>query len=387
MTATDARTEATTPQAVDAPRMRVDWNAPEIVVPQTTRVLVVASGHQFSTKDVYDSAVNGFKAAGCEVVGYPFHDYLSDMMDLVEDWKERGIPSPTQRLIDRAASPVFKRALAFRPDLIFFITGYVFPQADALLLGQYARTAVWLTEGPYQWESEFVAQGDFKHAFTNERKCVERFRAERRAAGHPHPENVHYLPHAYDPDRHYPREADPALRSDVCFVGSPFPERQALFGAADFRDLKVVARGLWTELEMESILDPQTGLIENAKAHDLYAAAAVNVNHHRLSRYYGDGRQIEDGEAESLNLRAYELAAAGCFQVCDDSRPELLEVFGDAVPTYRHRDGKDLERVVRYWLARPEERAEKAAEAQERVHAHTVQARIETVLSIVFDKE
>lgn len=372
---------------IDSPRQRVDWNAPEMTIPQTTRVLVIAPGHQFSTRDVYDSAVNGFKAAGCDVRGFDFHDEIGSLMPLIDQWREAGFESPVRRLIERAASQAFPRAMAFRPDLIFFVTGYVFPQAGALLLGQYTRTAVWLTEGPYQWESEFVTQGDYRWAFTNERMLVERFRAERRDVGHPQIEDVHYLPHAYDPDRHYPREVDPALASDICFVGSPFPERQALFRDADFSGLNVVTRGLWTDIDVEdSILDEQSGLIENARAHDLYAAAKVNVNHHRLTRYYGDERQIEPGEAESLNLRAYELAAAGCFQICDDSRPELQEVFGDSVPVYRHTDGKDFERVARYWLDRPEERAEKAAEARQRVMDHSVQARINRVLDIVFDR-
>ncbi len=82
-------------------------------------------------------------------------------------------------------------------------------------------------------------------------------------------------------------------------------------------------------------------------------------------------------DAESLNPRAYELAACGVLQV-SDPRAELRERFHAAVPTYE--TAVELEQVVRYYLAHPEERAQAAALAQRLVQGETFDRRVETLI-------
>lgn len=374
------RFSATTISAMSVVR----YDEPVITFPRPQpRVFVVAPGHLHSTKDVYDNAVNGLKACGAEVVGYPYHEYIQLFMRLGDHLDALGTEHATDVILQLASDGAFPRVMAFRPNLILFVTGYVFPQAAALLLGQYGKTAVWLTEGPYQTPTEMMCQSGFRTAFTNERRMVARIKGWRAEAGHPRPDDVHYLPHCYDPERHRPIPREmiaPEYHSDVCFIGSPFPERQVLFGGVNWDGIDVRWRGVWSSRKLDQLYMPPDGAVANDEAHLFYAGTTIAINHHRVIRYYGHDDEISDGEAESINLRAYELAAAGVFQISDDSRPELAEVFGDSIPTYRQGDAADLERVIRYYLAHPDERRRHAEDALAIVGQHTAEARMRFVL-------
>lgn len=378
--------------AAGIPLLHLDHTAADepLLDPTLRRVMVIYPGHRHATRDVADNVVAGLRANGVHVLPFHYDAHIAALLPLERIWREELGLTPelaTARLLQVASDAAFPRALAYRPDLVLFVTGYVFPQAGAALLGLYTRTAVLLTESPYQWETESRLCTAFNWTFTNERRSVTPLAAVRRALGHPHPERVAYLPHGFDPDRHHPRDPVPALACDVCFVGSPFPERQALFAGVDWSGITFRARGLYACPEDGSLDDPERGFVDNDEAHRLYASAKIVINHHRRVRYYGHPEQIAPGEAESLNPRVYELAAAGVFQLCDDSRPELGELFGEAIPTYRADDPADLERRIRYYLAHPEERARLAALARERAQPHTCQARMRVLLDTIFGSD
>jgi len=63
--------------------------------------------------------------------------------------------------------------------------------------------------------------------------------------------------------------------------------------------------------------------------------------------------------AESLNPRAYELAACGAFHL-STYRQEVAETFGDLVPTFE--TPADAEALIHKWLADPEGRARAASQ-------------------------
>lgn len=348
----------------------------------TTRVMVVAPGHRYSTRDVYDNIVAGLRALpDVDVLPFPYHDYIEAMLPLAPHWREEGVADADATLLLRASDAAFPRFMAYRPNLVIVVTGTTFPLAASALMAQYTRTAVVLTESPYQREQEQQLSVAFHDVFTNERACVDAFVAHRRAAGHVEPGRVHYLPHTFNPAVHHPRDVEPTV--DVCFIGSPFPERQALFAGVDWSGMSVVMRGMQADPTRPETADD---FVTNAEAHDIYASARVVINHHRTVRYYGESEHIASGEAESLNPRTYELAAAGVFQVCDDSRPELAEVFGDSIPTYRQGDSRDLERVIRYYLDRPEERRRLAEAARARVQGHDCASRARYIVDRCNDR-
>ena len=352
------------------------------------RVMVVAPGHRYSTRDVYDTIVAGLRAQpDVEVLAFPYHEYIEALLPLEYHWmNDLGMSAEDaeQQTLLRASDAAFPRFLAFRPNLVIVVTGTTFPMPASALMSQWTHTAIVLTESPYQREVEEQLSVAFHDVFTNERTCVPRFIAHRRAMDHAEPERVHYLPHMYNPAVHRARQSQSGYESDVCFIGSPFPERLALFDGVDWSGIRLLTRGLKADPS-----NPDTtaaDFVDNQTAHDIYASAKIVINHHRTIRYYGHEEHITSGEAESLNPRTYELAAAGVFQVCDDSRPELDEVFGSSIPTYRQGDSQDLERVLRYWLARPEERRYLAAEAQRRAIGHDCATRARFILDRCNDR-
>lgn len=347
------------------------------------RVMVIAPGPYYATKDCYDAAVSGMRAAGANVTPIAYHDDLRLASGLEQTLRDNGEDHDSAFTHVTTYAGYRAVALAFvqSPDLILVVSGSAFDPAHAGFLGRYTRTAVWLTESPYQEETEYRLSEFYRTAFTNERRMVDRIKAYRQASGHKCPDDVYYLPHGYDPARHFPRAAEPDYASDVCFIGSPFPERQALLRAVDWTGIDFKAFGVFDDNDPNDAMNGGgRSAVSNDEAQLWYAGAKININHHRVVRYYGADAQIEPWEAESLNPRVYELAAGRCFQLCDDSREELRALFGDSVPTYSHHDPRDLERVVRYYLAHPDERERCAQEAYERVQGHAAEARMRFVL-------
>ena len=107
--------------------------------------------------------------------------------------------------------------------------------------------------------------------------------------------------------------------------------------------------------------------LDNEELASRYAQTKIALNHHRTIISGGDEgeKHIERNQAYSLGPRAYEIAACGAFQLCDDTRPEIFEVFGDSVATYSGAD--DLKNKVDYYLTHESERREMAAVSHERV--------------------
>jgi spore maturation protein CgeB len=120
----------------------------------------------------------------------------------------------------------------------------------------------------------------------------------------------------------------------------------------------------------------RNGLVDNAITAALYQHAAIGLNPYRQSVALKRGSpRITTGE--SLNPRAVELAACGCFSI-SDWHAESEEVFGDLVPTYR--TPAELEGLIRHYLAHPDERTAKAAALPERVQDRTFGAQGQRII-------
>jgi spore maturation protein CgeB len=135
---------------------------------------------------------------------------------------------------------------------------------------------------------------------------------------------------------------------DVVFVGTCFQERIELLSSVDWTGIDLGLYGSWDELGSRSKLRKYVRGEEtnNLLTAALYRKAKVGLNLYRQSKGFGrNAPRIES--AESLNPRAYELAACGAFHI-SDYRAEVIEVFGDLVPTFT--DTESLEQQIRFWL-------------------------------------
>lgn len=342
------------------------------------KILVIQPGHAYSTADVCDGLVWGLRANGVQVHEYPLRRTLETAELLVGAAKslqalgadEDAYPS----LYDIAAAGVPGVAMSLQVDAVIVVTGSNLPFAVPLALrrGGYP-TALLCTESPYlthKRERHDAAVYDL--VFTNDRAAIPLF--DRGPAG-----RVHYLPHAYHPQRHTPDgpKADPC---DVYFVGTRFPERDALLSGVDwsgiaFRDHSIRYDKGADEIALAKQIQP------NQQVAAQYRAAAISLNHHRTAVDFTG--EAYAGPVHSIGPRAYEIPACGGFQLCDDARPELDEVFGGTVPTYRAGDSADLERKIRHYLSLPGTREQLARAQREAVAPHSWDVRARQVLEVL----
>lgn len=287
------------------------------------RIAVCHPGAEWSVADVYAGLVYGLQAHGVEVVRWAVGEALRD-----------------------------------RPDAVILVTAirHEFSAIRALCATGVPVTALF-TESPYEHENELAVAQIVDGCWTHERTAVENFRAVN--------PRVAYLPHAWHPGVHTatPQPGDDEVPAhDVIFVGSGFRERVSFFNAIDWTGIDLGLYGIWEGFGLSERLDGcvrSPGPIENTQAAALYRRAKIGLNLYRRLKSLGPDVPANWVTAESLNPRAYELAACGCVQI-SEARAEIGTVFGQLVPSFW--TPADASVILRAWLALPISRADERRE-------------------------
>jgi hypothetical protein len=243
-----------------------------------------------------------------------------------------------------ASQEAVTRALRHEVDWALVIcAAYFHPDAAILLRRAGVPAAVVFTESPYDDAEQARVAPLYDVCFTNERTSVPRLREAN--------PTTHYLPAAYDPATHGPGMNGEAPSHDVVFVGTGFESRTALLSEVDWTGIDLALYGAWDHIDAGHPLAPYVhqGLVPNARTGALYRQARIGLNLYR---------DRDRTPAQSLNPRAYELAADGVFTVAQP-RPEQGERFGHAVATFT--TPAQLEEAVREALADPARRHDTAA--------------------------
>lgn len=345
------------------------------------KILLVHPGASMSTADVHTGLYNGLKAHGAEVWEYAL-DARIEMSGawLTYCWRKGGktVTQPTSGdIIYHAGAELLTRALRVMPDVVLVVSG-MFLHPDVLVLFRRTdlkgKVAVLFTESPYDDERQALLAPWVDWSWTNERLSVR--------------PGVAYLPHAYDPAIHAPSAENEARAHDVVFVGTGFQERVELLEVIDWTGIDFGLYGSWDLLGPRHKLrkhlvrsdesDPDTGYVDNASAAKLYQRAKIGLNLYRQSQGFGKGAP-RIARAESLNPRAYELAAMRCFTL-SEARAEVAEIFGHLVPTFA--DAAQLQAQLAYWLHPQQEtwRTKIQRQLPEAVAGHTWHARAAQVL-------
>jgi spore maturation protein CgeB len=352
------------------------------------KLLVVHPGSQFSTGDVCRGLIAGLRANGHEVGIYALTDRIaaaSEWVALLQRRARRRDPNRPKlthdermnRIFDEAAKDVLAMALDNRVDGVLVISAMFVPGQTLWRLKQAGiPVGLVLTESPYDDERHVQLAPLATVVWTNERASVDRIKAVQ--------PNTHYLAAAYDPALHtaIPQAMDTDYAShDVVFVGTAFRERLDLLAAVDWTGIDLGLYGNFAggvgghrpNAKCRRILDPYVrgGLMGNAETCALYRNAKIGLNIYRTSIDFQGKRHID--AAESMNPRAYELAAVGCFQM-SDWREEIDDVMGAGhVSAFASPD--DLRAQIDYYLANPDERRAMATGARWWVEDHTFQRR------------
>lgn len=157
-----------------------------------------------------------------------------------------------------------------------------------------------------------------------------------------------YVPQFTNPEKFYPAP-DPALASDILFVGSNWHERTSLRYALKAGFTVAVYGYNW-----QGIVPPEmykAPYIANTELNRYYSSAKIVLNDHRPDmKDFG-----------FVNNRIYDATAAGAL-VISDYMPEIEAAYGDAVPMYKNKE--ELAGLLRYYLTHEEERQALAAKAR-----------------------
>jgi len=337
------------------------------------RILLVGAGAAYSTRDVEDGYLAALRATDAEVWLYDLGSRLNLARDWVNKmWRARG-KQPDDRpgwpdAIYRGSVEALEMALRFRVDWVFVISGMFFhPDVLEMMRRAGLRTAVLFTESPYEDDQQEQMATLTDMCWTTERTSTARLHAR-------------YVRHAYDPARHRPdMPLDLSLPAhDVVFVGSGYPERIEILKSVDWSGIDLGLYGEWGLLGPTAKLRRfvRSGPVTNQTAAGLYRRARIGLNLHRSSKTYGR-HAPRVAHAESANPRTYELAACGLFQV-SDFRPEIRELFGDAVPTV---SPELFEEQLRMYLQDSPARHHAARRARAAVEPHTFAARAAQILA------
>ena len=326
------------------------------------RITLAHPGASWAVSDVYTGLLAGLRATGHEVEEYALAGSLqASRVTLEYLWRKQvrtGGPlkdvRPTPADVQyHAGQGLLERALRFEPDYVVVVcAAYLHP--DVLILARRAglRLAAVFTESPYDDAEQAKVAPLFDVCFTNERSSVDVLREAN--------PNTHYLPVGYDPASHGWRE-EPGEPIDVVFVGTGFSSRMELLSGVDWTGIDLRLYGYWDDVPerhpLAAHLHP--GLVDNARTGTLYRRARIGLNLYRGT---------EGAPAESLNPRAYELAADGVFTL-SGPRAEVSERFGPLVPTFT--TAKELESLVRHFLWNEAARRVAAAGLPERVEHDT----------------
>ena len=243
------------------------------------------------------------------------------------------------------------------------------------------------TESPYRPSEELELAQYSDYVFTNDRDFVGRLRKINPRSW--------YLPQAYDDKVHYPEARE--KKHGAYFCGSGFLSRIETFSKVDWAAAgsDFTLKGLWPDLDEDSPLWAyyKEGLVQNEQVVEDYRASNICLNIHRQegeivvfekdtpTSYAKERAVFKVEDAWSMNNRTCEIAATGAFQIVDDTREEVGEVFGNSVPQFSMDDPAELQELVEFYTRRPMLAAKLADEARLRIEGRTYLANMKQVLT------
>lgn len=318
------------------------------------RILAVRPGPAFSVADVHDGWVAGLREAGAEVVDYN-HDARLEFYCRIALEKEPGqfaLALDPERSLIFALNDLHAVCYQYRPDVVFVTSGFYLRDTYLDVIRQHRTRVVLLhTESPYQDDEQIIRAAKVDLNLINDPTNVEQFRE----AG-----PTFYVPHAYNANRHYPRQGAAEQASDFCFVGTGYPSRVEFFEAVDFGGLDVALAGNWQWTGEDSPLRKWLAhdieaCCDNDQTALLYAATQMSAN---LYRREANRPELSAGWA--MGPREVELAAMAV-PFLRDPRGESDAVL-PMLPTF---DGPaDFGERLRWWLAHDDTREQAGRKAR-----------------------
>jgi hypothetical protein len=335
------------------------------------RALVVAPGPAFSVADVYRGWAEGLAALGVETRLFELDKLLnwygSAHVDRGEGWVQ---PYDPEQAVHLAAGHIKGECYTWWPDLVIVVSGFfMYETLVAMMRDRGHKVVLVATEEPYETSKTLdKASWGWDAIVLNDPTNIDLYRD---VVDGP----VLYGPHCYRPEVHCPGPA--STPSDVAFVGTGYPSRQAFLQRVDWTGLDLALAGNWEHAPdalVRHVVHPVDECIDNADAVKLYRGAAASFNLYRLE---DDGGLHSGSDGWAVGPREVELAATGTW-FARQSRPESDELF-PMLPTFDSPE--ELGDLLRWAKAHPDERRTAAQQARAAVADRTFPKNAERLLS------
>jgi spore maturation protein CgeB len=337
------------------------------------RFLACEPGPNFSVADVFNGWVEALRELGQEVVEYPFSATLTFYGEVLLPAGEGAFrkaldaDQATEMAVDRLCAALYKT----RPDVLLVVSGFFLPPALLKTARMYGTKVVILhTESPYEDQRQLELARDADLNLINDPTNLDRFRELGPAE---------YIPHAYRPALHSPGPADPALASDLAFVGTGYASRIDFLHRMDLTGLDVLLAGNWQQLAEDDplaalVAHPLAECLDNAQTVEVYRSAQVGLNLYRR-----EAERPDQIRGWAMGPREVEMAATGLFFL-RDPRAEGDQVL-DMLPAFASPG--DASEQLRWWLARPIECQELALKARSAIADRTFSNHAAAVLRLL----
>jgi spore maturation protein CgeB len=282
-------------------------------------------------------------------------------------YKNRSTKAAYQLLILRSLE---RLCMAWRPHIVLVLKGG--PITPGLIRRVKARTdALFLNLFPDNplWMIPFEHIEPYDVFFTKERFAMRQLQRVGLR-------NLYYLPLYCVPSFQHPvaltREEAETLAGTAALVGRHYPYRERFVRELADYPLRVWGPG-WASVGDRRVRERVAGpAVWGAAKLKIYSGATVSLNlHHPMNDVVG------------VNIRAFELAAAGACQVVD-LKDDLGALFKPGEEVVAFRDLGELRRHLDHYLAHPDEARAIGANARRRALAeHTLRHRLEEIMFAV----
>lgn len=192
-----------------------------------------------------------------------------------------------------------------------------------------------------------------------------------------------WLNAACDPDIHKPMELTEEEKkrygTDICFVGSMYPERVELFETLTEFNLSIWGPG-WERLDINSPLKRHIkgGSVTPDTWVKIYNASKIVINY--MGHY---GENIAEDRVYQASPRVFETLACGSFQMVDAKR-DVVTLFKSGEHLVCFKETGEVKDLVRYYLKHPQERKKIARQGYNEVlEKHTYVHRIKELLKAI----
>jgi spore maturation protein CgeB len=312
---------------------------------------------------------------------------VQGIFDAIDNGIIHGLQQSVRVVYTATAADMLRLANELKPNLVLVMNGlHVFPVDHAKHVDQVRqmgiRTAIWFADDPYFTDQTAALAPHYDYVFTHEMSCVPFYQGIGCR-------QVHYLPLAANPTVFKPQHISPNYRSDICFIGTGFPNRIALFNELTpflIGKKVVIAGGLWDRLDHFALLQQGINLrgVPVEESVKYYNGAKIVLNIHRLTYDETYNKNSRNIPGYSINPRTYEIAGCGTLQITD-YRHDLEQHYrpGHEIETYHHT-GELLHKISHY-LIHEEDRLRIAINGMRRTRMeHSFANRLVKLLDIVF---